>query len=108
MNSLEQSVNGLRLSGMSAPLVDRTRRVYDRLASVYALSTRCFTRVTHRCALEISGLRDGIGNSGSRDRLWRNVPEVVLLVPRKRSVRHFSTDLPDRLRGRSQTVVALR
>ena len=76
MNSLEQSVNGLRLSGMSTPLVDHTRRVYDRLASVYPLSTALFLSIAHRCALEISGLRDGIGNSGSRDRLWRNVPEV--------------------------------
>ena len=76
MNSLEQSVNGLRLSGMSAPLVDRTRRVYDRLASVYPPSTALFHSRAHRCALEISGLGDGIGNSGSRDRLWRNVPEV--------------------------------
>ena len=72
MNSLEQSVK----NGMSAPLVDRTRRVYDRLASVYPLSTALFHSRAHRCALEISGLRDGIGNSGNRDRLWRNVPEV--------------------------------
>ena len=76
MNSLEQSVNGLRLSGMSAPLVDCTRRVYDRLASVYPLSTALFHSRAHRCAVEISGPRDGIGNSGSRDRLWKNVPEV--------------------------------
>jgi ubiquinone/menaquinone biosynthesis C-methylase UbiE len=60
VNSLEQSVNGLRLNGMSAPLVDRTRRVYDRLASVYPLSTALFHSRAHRCALEISGLRDGM------------------------------------------------
>ena len=57
---LEQSVNGLRLSGVSAPLVDRTRRVYDRLASVYPLSTALFHSRAHRCAVEISGLRDGM------------------------------------------------
>ena len=103
MNSLEQSVK----NGMSAPLVNRTRRVYDRLASVYPLSTALFHSRAHRCALEISGLRDGIGNSGSCDRLWRNVPEAVLLVPRKRSVRHFPR-IADGPRGRPQTVVALR
>ena len=92
MNSLEQSVNGLRLSGMSAPLVDRPPRVYDRLASVYALSTRCFTRVptaTHwkylalATALLILEVATGSGEMFRR---------LVLVVPRKRSVRHFSTD----------------
>jgi ubiquinone/menaquinone biosynthesis C-methylase UbiE len=43
-----------------APIGDRTRRVYDRLASVYPLSTALFHSRAHRCALEISGLRDGM------------------------------------------------
>ena len=107
MNSLEQSVNGLRLSGMSARLVDRTRRV---LRSV-SLGLPSFYRAV---SLACPPLRSGTiwpsrrdVNSGSRDRLWRNVPEVVLLVPRKRSVRHFPR-IADGLRGRPQTVVALR
>jgi ubiquinone/menaquinone biosynthesis C-methylase UbiE len=58
--SLEQSVKGVCLSGMSAPPVDRTRRVYDRLASVYPLSTALFHSHAHRCAVEISGFRDGM------------------------------------------------
>jgi ubiquinone/menaquinone biosynthesis C-methylase UbiE len=57
---LEESVTGLRLRGMPAPLVDRTRRLYDFLASVYPLSTALFHSRAHRCALEISGLRDGM------------------------------------------------
>ena len=48
------------VSGMSDPLVDRTRRVYDQLAAVYPLSTALFHSRAHRCALEISGLRDGM------------------------------------------------
>lgn len=45
---------------MSAPLADRTRRLYDLLASVYPVSTALFHSRAHRCALEISGLRDGM------------------------------------------------
>lgn len=45
---------------MPAPLVDRTRRVYDRLASVYPLSAALFHSRAHRYALEASGLRDGM------------------------------------------------
>ena len=60
MFRLEQSVNGLRLNAMTAPLVDRTRRVYDRLASVYPISAALFHSRAHRCALEASGLRDGM------------------------------------------------
>jgi ubiquinone/menaquinone biosynthesis C-methylase UbiE len=45
---------------MSAPLVDRTRRLYDLLASVYPLSSALFHSRAHRCALEISGLQDGM------------------------------------------------
>jgi ubiquinone/menaquinone biosynthesis C-methylase UbiE len=56
VNSLEQFVK----SGMSAPVVDRTRRIYNRLASVYPLSTALFHSRAHRCAVELSGLRDGM------------------------------------------------
>jgi ubiquinone/menaquinone biosynthesis C-methylase UbiE len=45
---------------MPAPLVDRTRRLYDFVASVYPLSTALFHSRAHSCALEISGLRDGM------------------------------------------------
>ena len=38
----------------------KTRRVYDRLANVYPLSTYLFHSKAHRCALEDSGLRDGM------------------------------------------------
>ena len=34
--------------------------MYDRLAAVYPLSTMFFHSRAHRCALEVSGLRDGM------------------------------------------------
>lgn len=37
-----------------------TRRVYDRLASFYHFSTMFFHSKAHRCALEQSGVRDGM------------------------------------------------
>src|SRR3954447_22339555 len=43
-----------------ATLADRTRRVYDRLAAVYPLSTMFFHSRAHRCALQASGIRDGM------------------------------------------------
>jgi ubiquinone/menaquinone biosynthesis C-methylase UbiE len=48
------------VNGLPATLAGRTRRVYDRLAAVYPLSTMFFHSRAHRCAMEISGLRDGM------------------------------------------------
>lgn len=41
-------------------IAERTRRVYDRLAGVYPLSTFFFHSAAHRCALQASGIRDGM------------------------------------------------
>lgn len=41
-------------------IADRTRRVYDRLAGVYPMSTYFFHSRAHRRALEMSGIRDGM------------------------------------------------
>lgn len=41
-------------------IAERTRKVYDRLASIYHLSTMFFHQRAHRCALEQSGIRDGM------------------------------------------------
>lgn len=40
-------------------IADRTRRVYDHLASVYPVSTYLFHSKAHACALQLSGIRDG-------------------------------------------------
>ena len=60
MNRTEESVGAWPVSGLPATLTERTRRVYDRLAAVYPISTMLFHSRAHRCALEMSGLRDGM------------------------------------------------
>jgi ubiquinone/menaquinone biosynthesis C-methylase UbiE len=47
-------------NGLPRTIAERTRRVYDRLAAVYPLSTMFFHSRAHRCALEASGIRDGM------------------------------------------------
>jgi ubiquinone/menaquinone biosynthesis C-methylase UbiE len=60
LNRLEESVGAWPVNGLPATLSLRTRRVYDRLAAVYPMSTMFFHSRAHRCALEISGIRDGM------------------------------------------------
>ena len=60
MNRLEESVGAWPVNTLPATLSLRTRRVYDRLAAVYPLSTMCFHSRAHRCAVEVSGVRDGM------------------------------------------------
>ena len=60
MNRTEESVGAWPVSGLPATLTERTRRVYDRLAAVYPVSTMLFHSRAHRCALEMSGLKDGM------------------------------------------------
>ena len=51
MNPLEESVGAWPVNGLPATLAGRTRRVYDRLAAVYPVSTMLFHSRAHRCAL---------------------------------------------------------
>ncbi len=60
MTRLEETVRTWPVSGLPTTLATRTRRVYDRLSAVYPLSTMFFHSRAHRCALEISGVRDGM------------------------------------------------
>ena len=60
MNRIEESLTTWPVSALPTTLADRTRRVYDRVAAVYPLSTMFFHSRAHRCALEISGLQDGM------------------------------------------------
>jgi ubiquinone/menaquinone biosynthesis C-methylase UbiE len=60
LNKLEYTITAWPVNGLPATLADRTRRIYDRLAPVYGISTRLFHSRAHRQALEISGLRDGM------------------------------------------------
>lgn len=47
-------------NGLPRTIAERTRRVYDRMAVVYPLSTMFFHSRAHRSALEASGIRDGM------------------------------------------------
>ena len=60
MSRLEESIATWPVNGLPTTLADRTRRVYDRVAAVYPVSTLLFHSRAHRCALEVSGLRDGM------------------------------------------------
>lgn len=48
------------VNGLPVTLAQRTRRVYDRMAAVYPLSTMFFHSRAHRCALGASGILDGM------------------------------------------------
>ena len=60
MPRIDESVSPWPATGLPATLAERTRRVYDRMAAVYPVSTMLFHSRAHRCALEASGLRDGM------------------------------------------------
>jgi ubiquinone/menaquinone biosynthesis C-methylase UbiE len=60
LNRLEESVSTWPVNGLPATLADRTRKVYDRMAAVYPVSTMLFHSRAHRCALEASGIQDGM------------------------------------------------
>lgn len=60
MSRVEESISAWPVNGLPMTLAERTRRVYDRLAAVYPVSTMLFHSRAHRCALEASGLRDGM------------------------------------------------
>jgi ubiquinone/menaquinone biosynthesis C-methylase UbiE len=56
----EQSIAAWPIHGRGATLADRTRCVYDRMAGIYSASAVLFHSRAHRCALEVSGIRDGM------------------------------------------------
>jgi ubiquinone/menaquinone biosynthesis C-methylase UbiE len=60
LNPVEESVGAWSGNGLPATLALRTRRVYDRLAAVYPVSTMLFHSRAHRCALGVSEVRDGM------------------------------------------------
>jgi ubiquinone/menaquinone biosynthesis C-methylase UbiE len=60
LNRLEESIAAWPVQALPTTLADRTRRVYDRMAAVYPMSTMLFHSRAHRCALEAAGLSDGM------------------------------------------------
>lgn len=60
MNEFQFPTTTWPVNGLPATLADRTRRVYDRLAAVYPISTMLFHSRAHRCAIEATGIEDGM------------------------------------------------
>ena len=60
MSDFESAILAVGSHTLPRTIADRTRRVYDRMAMVYPASTFFFHSRAHRCALESSGIRDGM------------------------------------------------
>jgi ubiquinone/menaquinone biosynthesis C-methylase UbiE len=60
LSNVEFTLQAIRQDGLPKTIAERTRRVYDRMAPVYPLSTFFFHSRAHRCALDVSGIRDGM------------------------------------------------
>jgi ubiquinone/menaquinone biosynthesis C-methylase UbiE len=83
-------------------VADRTRRIYDRMAVVYPLSTMFFHSRAHREAVEISGIRDGMRilevATGSGEMFRR-------LVRRNPNGATVGLDLSPNMAARTQNIV---
>ncbi len=53
-------LNGQVTGALPSTIASRTRRVYDAVSMVYPASTFFFHSKAHACALEMSGIRDGM------------------------------------------------
>jgi ubiquinone/menaquinone biosynthesis C-methylase UbiE len=60
LNKIEYCLTAPPLNGLPATLAGRTRRVYDRMAAVYPLSTMFFHSRAHRSVLDLCDLEDGM------------------------------------------------
>jgi ubiquinone/menaquinone biosynthesis C-methylase UbiE len=60
LNHGELALFRTQADGLPQTIAERTRRVYDRMAMVYPLSTFFFHSRAHQCAVELSGIRDGM------------------------------------------------
>jgi len=60
LNKLEYTITAWPINGLPATLADRTRRIYDRVAPVYSISSRLFHSRAHRRALQICDIHDGM------------------------------------------------
>ena len=60
MSDLNYSILLPRADQMPRTIAERTRRIYDVVASVYPVSTFFFHSKAHQCALRHSGIEDGM------------------------------------------------
>jgi ubiquinone/menaquinone biosynthesis C-methylase UbiE len=58
--NLNYSVIEYERDTLPRTIAARTRHIYDLLVRIYPLSTYFFHSRAHRCALEVSGIRDGM------------------------------------------------
>jgi len=105
LNRIEESMTAWPVNALPANLAGRTRRVYDRLAAVYPLSTMFFHSRAHRAALSVSGLRDGMKvlevATGSGEMFRR-------LVRANASGATFGVDLSPNMAARTQRLARKR
>ncbi len=80
-------------------VLERTQWIYDRVADIYPASTFFFHARAHRCALEMSGIKDGMRvlevATGSGEMFRR-------LVKANRSGQTIGIDLSARMAARTQ------
>ncbi|MCP5109712.1 MAG: methyltransferase type 11, partial [bacterium] len=60
MSDIEFPLLGYRIDGMPKTIARRTRRVYDRVSSIYPLSSFLFHSKAHRRIIRDSGISDGM------------------------------------------------
>jgi ubiquinone/menaquinone biosynthesis C-methylase UbiE len=60
LSEAESAILAIGSHRLPQTIADRTKRVYDRMAMVYPASTFFFHSRAHRCALEASGIREGM------------------------------------------------
>ena len=99
MGNLEYTLRLPHSDSLPATIADRTRRVYDRLADVYPVSSLLFHARAHKCALSHSGIADGMQvlevATGSGEMFRR-------LVRANRSGATYGLDLSPRMAARTQ------
>jgi len=60
LNNYDSTLLFPRPETLPRTIAERTRRIYDYLAGVYPISTFFFHSKAHKCAMEFSGIRDGM------------------------------------------------
>jgi ubiquinone/menaquinone biosynthesis C-methylase UbiE len=95
--------NAIGVDRLPETIPDRTRRIYDALSSVYALSTFFFHSKAHRLALELSGVRNRMRvlevATGSGEMFHR-------LVEANLDGHTIGVDLSPKMAARAQRLVA--
>src|SRR5688572_5841606 len=102
LSKLSMLVSEPVTADMHSTIANRTRRVYDKLAVVYPLSTMFFHSRAHSEAVEMSGIRDGMRvlevATGSGEMFRR-------LVRRNPSGATVGLDLSPNMAARTQAIV---